>query len=376
MNSEACCAPPSVWLLRVWRAPGLLPGLEVGIQDPLLRLARKTGLLASLECRLARAGVLDGLSGRIREILTGARVVAEDRERFVRWEVDRIRRAFHGTGLPVILLKGAAYHLRDFPLAGGRLTGDVDLLLPEAELSLAEGCLREHGWLSATPDAYDQHYYREWMHELPPMRHRWRMSEVDLHHAILPRTARLSPDSALLLQAVEPVEGHAGLWTLGREDLLLHAVVHLFHDGDFQRLGLRDLLDLDGLFRQWAGQSGFWSALLERARVLQLSVPLAHALRNAARLCGTPVPEEILDRVHRDARLTGPAGWMLDRLVERVVLPGHPDGRGPDPLTSAARWLLYVRSHWLRMPPHLLLPHLARKWVRRWRFDVRPRRTV
>jgi glutaconate CoA-transferase subunit A len=32
-----------------------------------------------------------------------------------------------------------------------------------------------------------------------------------------------------------------------------------------------------------------------------------------------------------------------------------------------ARWLLYVRSHWLRMPPHLLVPHLVRKaWMRRF----------
>jgi len=28
-------------------------------------------------------------------------------------------------------------------------------------------------------------------------------------------------------------------------------------------------------------------------------------------------------------------------------------------------WLMFVRSHWLRMPPHLLLPHLARKSWRR-----------
>ena len=32
-----------------------------------------------------------------------------------------------------------------------------------------------------------------------------------------------------------------------------------------------------------------------------------------------------------------------------------------DALTAAARWLLYVRAHYLRMPLHLLLPHLLRK---------------
>ena len=30
-------------------------------------------------------------------------------------------------------------------------------------------------------------------------------------------------------------------------------------------------------------------------------------------------------------------------------------------------WLLYVRSHWLRMPPHRLIVHLTRKALRRSR---------
>lgn len=34
---------------------------------------------------------------------------------------------------------------------------------------------------------------------------------------------------------------------------------------------------------------------------------------------------------------------------------------------GASRWLLYVRSHWMRMPPHLLAQHLPRKAVQRWK---------
>ena len=30
-------------------------------------------------------------------------------------------------------------------------------------------------------------------------------------------------------------------------------------------------------------------------------------------------------------------------------------------VASIARWMLYVRAHYLRMPLHLLLPHLLRK---------------
>ena len=51
-----------------------------------------------------------------------------------------------------------------------------------------------HGWLRMKIDPYDDRYYRVWMHEIPPLRHRERKTEIDLHHTILPRTSRLKPD--------------------------------------------------------------------------------------------------------------------------------------------------------------------------------------
>jgi hypothetical protein len=48
----------------------------------------------------------------------------------------------------------------------------------------------------------------------------------------------------------------------------------------------------------------------------------------------------------------------MDTLLDHVVLPDEqPPRLGP----SFARWLLYVRSHWLRMPPWLLAGHLLHK---------------
>jgi hypothetical protein len=45
-------------------------------------------------------------------------------------------------------------------------------------------------------------------------------------------------------------------------------------------------------------------------------------------------------------------------------------GAEPPMLAGIARWCLYVRSHWLRMPPILLARHLTRKafkrWIERW----------
>lgn len=367
---------PATWLLTAWLTPATFPAMPPARQEVILRLARTSGILAALEKRLERSRCLDQLTPRIQSILEGARMVALDRERSIRWEVGRIQRAFFGTGLPVILLKGAAYHMRNLPFAEGRLTGDVDLLLPRQDLPMAEQTLKAWGWMTALPDDYDQRYYREWMHELPPMRHRDRLSELDLHHAILPRTGRLVTDSTPLLENAQEVAGHPGIWTLAPADMLLHAAVHLFHDGAFQRMALRDLLDLDGMLRHFGDRPGFWEALLERAGRLNLIRPLDHALWSCMRWCNSPVPETTYRELAKKSKTPLHARFMRNHLIPSVIFPKHPDKRGPGPRTAVAAWLLYTRSHWLRMPMNLLIPHLTRKWTRRWSFHVWHRRTV
>ena len=52
-------------------------------------------------------------------------------------------------------------------------------------------------------------------------------------------------------------------------------------------------------------------------------------------------------------------------LFSRALRPEHPTC--DDLRTRIARFVLYVRAHYLRMPLHLLLPHLIRKaYVRRF----------
>jgi hypothetical protein len=54
---------------------------------------------------------------------------------------------------------------------------------------------------------------------------------------------------------------------------------------------------------------------------------------------------------------------LMNWLLATALRPDHPDCDGP--FTGLARWLLYVRSHWLRMPWYQIVPHLLRKgWMR------------
>jgi hypothetical protein len=147
------------------------------------------------------------------------------------------------------------------------------------------------------------------------------------------------------------------LQVLAPVDMILHSATHLFSDGELEH-GLRDLSDLDGLLRHFSGEPDFWRRLADRAREIDLARPLYYALRYTRRILGTPVPDSAVAMA--DAGLPPRLlAWLMDELFMRALRPDHPSCA--DAFTPAARWLLYVRSHWLRMPPLLLVQHLLHK---------------
>jgi hypothetical protein len=284
-------------------------------------------------------------------------VGAAGHARAARYEVRQIGRALDGLGLPLILLKGAAYAMAGLDAGRGRLFSDIDILVPKARLPEVEAALMMHGWITTHHDAYDQRYYREWMHELPPMQHARRGNSIDVHHAILPETAPVRPDPARLRASARPIPGEPHLATLSPADMVLHSAVHLFFDGEFDK-GLRDLVDLHRLLTQFGQAPGFWEALPARARELELGRPLFYALRYCPRLLGTVVPPVVQAAVASE----GPNAallWLMDRLFARALLPLH--ASCADAFSDAARFALYVRGNWLRMPPLLLAQHLFHK---------------
>ena len=110
------------------------------------------------------------------------------------------RRALAPLGVPVILLKGTAFHAADLDACGGRSVGDLDILVPHDSLGAVEAALLDAGWeRMKEADGYDDAYYRRWMHELPPLIHRTRDRMIDVHHTILPLTARPTPDAGALI---------------------------------------------------------------------------------------------------------------------------------------------------------------------------------
>ena len=312
---------------------------EVRDWTSLLSLARAESLLGSLAFRL------DGLPvpEKVGRILDGARRDALYARTSALWEAEMARRALVQTGVAVVLLKGTAYAAGGLSAGIGRSIGDLDILVPHEALGAVESALLTAGWEWVKEDAYDDLYYRRWMHELPPLIHRERDRMIDVHHTILPLTARPRPDAAAMVAASLPLEN--GLRILAPADMVVHAAAHLFADGDLAG-GLRNLWDIDRLLRDFAEQDGSWASLEERARLHMLSAPVRRAVRLAAGLYGTPVPKSWSRKDGSDplfrARLLARNGW------------GQETRRG-------LRLGFYVRSHALRMPPLMLARHLMTK---------------
>jgi len=342
------------------RRPHEVPHWTLAQWELLVRQARSANLLARLAALLEDLGSLEQVPHAARAHLEAALVVSRAQEEAVRREVAYVLKALARTGIDIVLLKGAAYLLAGLPAARGRLFSDIDILVPHSSLAEVEAALMLHGWATTHHDPYDQRYYRDWMHELPPMLHVARETVLDVHHAIVPITARLKPDSGKLLAASRRLAEDSRLRVLAPVDMILNSAAHLFLNEELSS-GLRDLADLDSLLRQYGARTAFWLELVERARELDLSRLLYYGLRYARLILDTPVP----DHARQATDANRPPIWLrsaMDALFMRALRPYH--FSAADRFSSFARLALYIRAHWLRMPPALLARHLTVKAFR------------
>ena len=330
-------------LARVLTEPGYALTLDARGWASLLAIAHAERLSGSLAARL------EGLAipAAAREVLDTAHTNAEASRTAALWEAEMARRALAPLGLSVILLKGAAFIAAGLDAGRGRMIGDLDILVPRDRLDEAEAALLGAGWEWVKPDSYDDAYYRQHMHELPPLIHTTRDRMIDVHHTILPLTARIRPDAAALIEEAVPLGN--GLAVLSPEAMVIHAVAHLFADGDLAG-GLRNLWDIDRLLREFADGADGWQRLHTCSSRHGLTRHLSRALRLCHHLFETPVDAYLAWQARR-----GDVFYM-SRLLAR-------NGWGQE-TRKPLRFAFYVRSHWIRMPPLKLAKHLWTKWRR------------
>jgi hypothetical protein len=318
---------------------------QTDIEDwnAVIAAARAESLIGSLAWRLEGRE----LPKPVERVMQGARREAEHVRVRAWWAAEMARRALAPLGIPVVLLKGTAYAAADLSAGQGRSIGDLDILVPRNSLEAAQQALLAAGWEWVKPDPYDDQYYRQWMHELPPLIHRERDRMIDVHHTILPLTARRRPDAAAMIEASEKLDD--GLRILAPADMVIHSAAHLFADGDLAG-GLRNLWDIHCLLSDFAPRDpDFWPVLEQRAEHHELSSAVHRAARLADDLYGTAIPENW--RVWDSA----------DPLFKARLLARNGWGR---PTRPGLRFGFYIRSHWMRMPPMMLARHLLTKALR------------
>lgn len=345
-------------LLRALQDVSVLVDASAAQWETLIQQAREANVLGTLACLIDERGADGIVPEQPRAHLVAARITAGAHALAVRREVAEIASALAEVVAPIVLLKGSAYLLANLPPSRGRLFSDIDILVPRATLPAVESALMQAGYVTTHHHPYDQRYYRWWMHELPPMQHVKRQTVIDVHHAIVPSTARDRHDPRLLLQSAHALRDAPGLAVLAPVDMLVHSAVHLFNDEETTH-GFRDLVDLDRLLRHFGRDVAFFEALLARADTLHAGRPLHYALRWTSRLLGTPVPAGTVAAAARHAP-NAAISRTMDALLDRALRPTAARAS-----TRWARQFLYVRGHWLKMPLHLLAWHLTLKALRR-----------
>jgi hypothetical protein len=350
----------AILLVQALRDPASTRGLDVGGWTALIAMARAEQLIGTLAHRLTAEAV----PARVSAILDDARSNAEHQKRSALWEADCAARALADYDGKIVLLKGTAYVAAGLRAGEGRHIGDLDILAAREGLPQVEGLLlTKGGWEWVKEDAYDDAYYRDHMHELPPMIHKDRDRMIDVHHTILPLTAGPRPDAGAL-------RGHAiacplnanrssiwgqsidspqieGLHILAPADMVVHCATHLIADGDLAG-GLRNLWDMHCLLTEFSDDDeDFWTKLQARATHHQLWSAVHRGARLAHELYRTAIPKEWQSWNSQDK-------WYIRRLTAR-------DGWGRQ-TRKFTRQMFYIRSHLLRMPPLMLARHLFAKW--------------
>jgi hypothetical protein len=342
-------------LTSVLSNPDRLADLDEASWGELWRRARQARMVGTIE-HLAHGLTVPDTA---RDILDAARIYADHLQIVARRELEKLDYQTREINYPIVLLKGIAYTMSALPNNPGRRLSDIDILVEHRHLEALERHLLDRDWYyEESLSDYDHKYYRDWTHELPPLHHADHYMEVDIHHALIQPTGRTPVDTALLIPELAPVAG-SRFYTLSPRDMVLHSALHLFMSDEL-RGGIRDLYDIHTLCGHFTqSDSNFWTALTARAEQLKLERPLYYALDSCRSLFDTPIPTAEWQSLERGGKPGTAVDTLMRHLIRREVTPAKPDEY---PSSSWVGLALYIRSHWVRMPPVLLVRHLSYKW--------------
>lgn len=327
--------------------------LDLTLKDwqQLIWLLREAKLLAALTASLERCDLMRQLPCYAQQHLRSALVYAERQTQQIRFECNELQRLFTNAGITALYLKGAAYTLAETVNARGRICNDLDILVTKSQLADAEMLLQKNGWRTDKLSDYDERYYRQWSHEIPPMVQIHRGTVLDLHHNLyLPISGRSADMAQFFCSAQKTL---SNTLVLNPPSMVLHSIIHLFTNEDTSS-AMRDLWDLYLLVTHFSSND-FWQELTSLAQHSGFDPELKYCLSALLHYLGSALDSLTLQQCKGSAD----SGIWTRFIMLPALVPDHP-------LTCKwrqrlAKQLIYLRGHWMKMPFPVLISHLSVK---------------
>jgi hypothetical protein len=324
--------------------------------DELLQQAYSTGLVGRIYSILSNAELFAFVPDLLQWHFTSAHTVFLAHKHDVLSEIGYIEKALKPAGIHPVFLKGSAYILAGAKCSQGRLFADIDIFVSKKELPATEEILRWSGWAGKKMDKHDEKYYRDWMHEIPPMTNTRTGMTIDVHHNLVPVVSRMRLNSEKIFSNV--MIDNKGVKTLSAEDKVLHSAAHLLLDGEFNH-GFRDLHDVYLLIVEYTAKDPiFLSRLQQRSIDLGFELIFFYCLKLQCYFFALSVEDNLLVECEKRLKSVVISRQILKLFIK--VLSPNITNHGSQSYKNAL-FLLFLRAHWLKMPTHILLPHLLYK---------------
>lgn len=345
-------------LIQLFKSHQHAAQLSVRDWEALLFVLKTARLEAALGFRLQTTPTWSELPAKVKRHLTAAMTYADRQRAQVIHEGAELHQLLTEQGITPVFLKGAAYLVAETDNAYGRLCSDIDLLVKLDDLEASESTLINHLWYHKTLTEYDDKYYREFAHEIPPLYHLQRGTVLDLHHNLFLPVSGKAPTLDAYWSNI--LKSKNGVYTLEPAGMFMHSVIHLMLNEEIV-FGFRDILDLRALAIQFDSEP-FW----QRVEALAVTGNFVPELNVVVQLLvnwfNIAVPEKLCGEINANRY-----NRLLVVLYSRALVPDHPSLNTFS--NKVARQLIFIRGHWMKMPFPVLLKHFSIKAglsIRNW----------
>lgn len=265
---------------------------DESLYDTILVEARRLGLLPMLYTCLDNAGLFAEFPEQFvdrckeswrRTTLTNLRLVHT---------FNQFASLFQAAQIPVVALKGIYLANHIYPHSGMRPMGDIDLLVPERDLSQAREILLAQGYRQLVDFAYaDIQAEIEIAHHLAPFV-KEDSPTIELHwHIVKPGESHfVFPVDELWRRTVPCAIGQASALALTKEATFVHLCMHVSYHHLFA-FGLRPLVDVHTLVSTFGDQLD-WDEVATCGTSWQANRGILLTLAVAHRLFGTQIPRQ------------------------------------------------------------------------------------